>query len=324
MMRPRLRSGGMTLVEIAISCAAVLTGLAIAFEVTTMTTRAQSYITAADEAQARASKLIADLRGACFASKRVYQDDAEGRAYFAALDTTEFPPVADALLPIIDTSGRLEADAPGVRRTGNAMMFACEASPMDVRTATNRTRRVDVVRFFSVYPTQRNRRVTRALATQTDLMRFASIEYADRASIDAVTDVNDKRDVVLALRAAGITRAWVAGGALATAFFDLKADGTIAASPVAAPRIELPKGLPLRNLLGDSHMTVAGNDPLLKVPTFAEVTSAAPSYPGGFEVKVVGPFGGRQVLVRLVILAGVPNNTDARAQTSRIFSVRDL
>ena len=78
------------------------------------------------------------------------------------------------------------------------------------------------------------------------------------------------------------------------------------------------------NLLGDSKITVAGNDPKLRVPSFAEATTATPSYPGGFEIKVVGPFGGRQVLVRLVVVAGVAGSEDAVATTSRIFSVRDL
>ena len=317
-------SVGTTLVELAVATSIAITALLVLYEITASVTRTQAYVAARDSAQARANKLVTDVRAAAFASRRVLQDDAEGRSYFGALETGEFPPAAGTHLPVIDTAGRLEADAAGTRFTGNAMMLVCESPPMDVRTTQAHTRRVDLVRFFAVYPTLRARRVCRSIPQQTDLVGLASVTYADKSSLDAITDATDKKDAVVALRNAGVTRAWAVGAPLASSFFDLLANGTVATTPDPLPRIEPPPGYAYRNLLGDSKMTVAANDPKLQVPAFAEATAAAPAYPGGFEIKVVGPFGGRQVLVRLVVVAGVAGSEDAVAKTSRIFSVRDL
>ena len=325
MTRPaRSRRSGVTLVEVIVSSAIAVAILLVVTEIVQTTTRAQTYVAARDRAQSRASLVVADLRAAGFASRRVYQDDAVGRAYLAALDAAGYAVMSGARLPVVDAAGRLEPDGGDLSRTGNAVLFACEDPPQDVTPASGHVRRVDVVRFFGIFPTRVAGRVTQSLADRIDLVRFSSRPYADRASLDAITDLADRADAIHALRAQGIDRAWLAGAAIGAAFFDLRIDGTISPTPVASPTITcLPDALPTL-VLGDGRMTVAPNDAKLSVPSFAAADAAEPSYPSGFEVKIVGPSGGRQILVRLVVVAGANRDFDAVAQTTRIFAVRDL
>jgi len=70
---------------------------------------------------------------------------------------------------------------------------------------------VDIVRFFGVYPTRLPDKVVEAMPDRIDLVRFASRQYVDKASLDQITVALDRSDVVQALHALGITRCWVAG-----------------------------------------------------------------------------------------------------------------
>ena len=317
------RSRGLSLLELTIATSIMVGALLMVNEFVGTAQRAQVYIGARDKASQHGSQLISDLRGAGLSSRRLFQDDAEGRSYLAALDTASFPILAGARLPVVDASGRLEPDAAGARRTGNALLLACEDRPQQFTTSGAR-HRVDVVRFIGVFPTRRTGKIVEAMPDRIDLVRFASRQYADKASLDQIAVAAEKAEVVLALRAQGMTRAWVAGAAIGSAFFALNADGTVASAPVVSPVIDCPPDAPARTMLGSSKTSVAPNSPALRIPQFAEPDTAATAFPSGFEVKVVGPSGGRQVLVRLVLLVGVTGGADADASLVRLFSVRDL
>jgi hypothetical protein len=224
----------------------------------------------------------------------------------------------------VDAKGRLDPDAPGVRRTGNALLLACEDRPREFSTPGGGRYRVDIVRFVAVYPTRRAGKVVDAAPDRIDLVRFASRPYADKGSLEQIPVAAERVEVVKTLTAQGVGRAWVAGAPIDSAFFDLKADGSIAATAVASPVIDCPPEAPVRTMLNAVKASVAPNSPALRVPTFAELDTSAPGFPSGFEVKVVGPSGGRQVLVRLTILTGAHAGPDAASTTERLFSVRDL
>ena len=313
----------MSMVELTVAISVLVGTLLLVQELIGTTQNAQVFIAARDRAAQQSAKLVGDLRSAGLSSRRLFQDDAEGRSYLAALTTTTYPILADTRLPVVDPAGRLEPDVAGGRRTGDTLLLACEDRPREFVTGANR-HRVDVVRFFAVYPTLRAGRVVDALANRIDLVRFASRPYVDRASLDAITDAAEKVLVVQALRAGGISRAWVPGALVDTSFFDLNATGTVDTTPVLTPIIDTMPGVPERPMLGESKSTVAPNNAALRVPAFAQLDATIPLFPSGFEVKVVGPSGGRQVLVRLTILTGAHAGPDAASTTERLFSVRDL
>jgi len=318
------RSRAHTLLEMTLAMSIMVGVLLIVSEFIGSAQHAQIYINARNKAMQYAGKLITDLRGAGLASRRLYQDDAEGRSYLAALDSTKFPVLAGARLPVVDSKGRLDPDAPGVRRTGNALLLACEDRPREFSTPGGGRYRVDIVRFVAVYPTRRAGKVVDAAPDRIDLVRFSSRPYADKGSLEQIPVAADRVEVVKTLTAQGVGRAWVAGAPIDSAFFDLKADGSIAATAVASPVIDCPPEAPVRTMLNAVKASVAPNSPALRVPTFAELDTSAPGFPSGFEVKVVGPSGGREVFVRLVVLVGVAGGPDAQATSTRLFSVRDL
>lgn len=317
-------SRGHTLFELTLAMSIMVGVMLMVCELIGSAQHAQIYINARNKASQHASKLITDLRAAGLSSRRLYQDDAEGRSYLAALDATKYPVMAGTRLPVVDANGRLDPDAVGVRRTGNALLLACEDRPREFTTTGGGRHRVDIVKFVSVYPTRRTVKVVDAIPDRIDLVRFASRAYADKGSLDQIPVAAEKVEVVKALKAQGVNRCWIAGAAIGAAFFDLNTDGTIAAAPVAAPVIDCAPEQPVRTMLGASKASVAPNSTKMKVPTFAQLDATAPAYPSGFEVKVVGPSGGREVLVRLVILVGVAGGQDAEATSTRLFSVRDL
>jgi hypothetical protein len=317
------RSRGVSLLELTIATGIFLGVMLMVQEVISTSQRAQVYIAARDRASQHSANLIADLRGAGLASRRVYQDDAEGRSYLAALDMTGMPLLADARLPVIDPLGRLELDGASAPRTGNALLLACEDRPQEF-TATGGRYRVDIVRFFGVYPTRLPDKVVEAMPDRIDLVRFASRQYVDKASLDQITVALDRSDVVQALHALGITRCWVAGAAIDSAFFQLNTDGSISTTPIASPVIDAPPDALPRLMIGATKASIAPNSPALRVPSFARTDVLKPAFPSGFEVKVVGPSGGRQVLVRLTLVCGVRDGPDADSTTVRQFSVRDL
>lgn len=324
MSPPSLRNrSGMSLIEVTIATSILIASLLMVQEVIGTTQAAQVYIAARDRASQQSADLIADVRSAGLSSRRLYQDDDEGRGYLAALDTAALPILGDTRLPVVDPVGRLDQDAIGVRRAGNALLLACEDRPMQIPTSGAR-HRIDIVRFFAVYPTRRTGKVADALADRIDLVRFTSRPYADRASIEQVTDPGEKVEVVLALRAAGITRECLAGVPIAQAFFSLNADGSISTTEIVSPIIDATPDNRPRAMLGNSRSSVAPNSPALHVPFLAQLDNTLPAFPSGFEVKVVGPSGGRQVLVRLTLVTGAHTGPDAASTTERLFSVRDL
>lgn len=321
--RATRRSRGLSLVELTIATAIFVGVLLIVQEVLSTTERAQVYINARDRSSQYASKLIADLRGAGLSSRRFFQDDAEGQSYLAALNTASFPVMADVRLPVVEAAGRLETDAVATRLTGNAILIACEDRPQILVGGTSRYR-VDLVRFFAMYPTRRPGKVIDSIADRIDLVRYVSRLYADKASLEQISNASHRAEVVMALHAQGITRAWVPGVAIDSAFFNMASDGSISATPVSSPVIDAPPEALPRTMLGDSKVSLSPNNPALRVPSFALLDVTAPDFPSGFEVKAVGPSGGRQVLVRLCLIAAVRDGPDADSTTTRLFSVRDL
>jgi len=156
-------------------------------------------------------------------------------------------------------------------------------------------------------------------------LRLANQPGSSRLVGHALSEQDLEREIaVQALRAGGITRTCISGVALAQTFFALNADGSISTTQVVAPVIDTTPDNRPRSMLGDSRSSVAPNSPALRVPSFAQLDNTMPAFPSGFEVKVVGPSGGRQVLLRLTLLTGAHSGPDAASTTERLFSVRDL
>ena len=322
-MRRARRSRGLSIVEITVGAAITVGLLLVVGEVVHVTATTQHQIDRQDRGWSVANEALASMRTAAFASRRVYGADAEGASLFGILDLAALPPLPGTRLPTPLVAGRLAPDAIGETSGGNALFLVLEEAPLDVQ-ATGGRYRVDLVRFVAFYLTQRPERVVQARADRVDLVRFASRALADRAGLDAIASAGDRAEVVAALRARGIDRAWAAGQPAATALFALRVDNTIDPVPVVSPTLPPAADWPPRAFLERERMTVAGNDPALRVPRFCQPVVGQPAFPSGFEVKIVGPSGGRQVLVRLALQAGTTVGGDLPVDVTKVLTVRDL
>ncbi len=319
-MRRTRNSVGHTLVEVAVAVT-ILTALLLVFgELVSVTAQAHGMVVTRDATTRTTQRLLRELHGAAFSTLRVLGDDAEGNSLFACLELNGMTPVAHTRLPVFSPDGGLGADPSGVDLTGNALLLVTEDRPLDVAVGGT-TYRVDVVRFCAFYLTARTERVTLAIDHKLDLARFTSVRYADVRSLNVIASSTDRATVGLALRDAGITRAWVPEEAAATAFHDIDGTGALEASPVSSPVIEAALDEPLRALLLGERVTVLENDTSRRVPLLAHADGA---FPCGFEAKVVGPWRPRRMLVRLVLAAGSPSSPvglDVVTDVSKILTI---
>ena len=321
-MHRRKNSRGFTLLEVSIAMAIGVSLTIVLASVIDMTLKTQTQITLEDQSGSFGQKLLTDIRRAAFSSRRIYSDDSEGQGFFAALDNGSLPPITGTRLPLVNRDGRLEPDGASETDTGNALMFAIEAQPEDI-PAGGSSFRVDRVRFIAFYVTERNTKVVAARNTKLDVVRYVSGVYADYASIERIQDADDKDDVITALYASGLRYAWRSGYGVNSSFHALTVTGSMAGTPTASFTIAVDTDHPMKRLLENKRISVAGNGDLHDVPLYAQADVSLPLFPSGFEAKVVGPTGARKLLFRLSLLAGHPGQLDVHKRLQRVLTVRD-
>ncbi|MFP5246673.1 MAG: hypothetical protein ACLGH0_08255, partial [Thermoanaerobaculia bacterium] len=121
--------------------------------------------------------------------------------------------------------------------------------------------------------------------------------------------------IVQKLIAAGLQRAWDPGRPINNAFYDLfgATDGTFNTAlnnptiPLTNTRTLL-RGMLGARISGKMAYSVAfQRTPPFSltqtIPLFARPNNSLPNYPSGFEVKIVGPAGNRQVFSRVMLMA---------------------
>jgi prepilin-type N-terminal cleavage/methylation domain-containing protein len=269
-------------------------------------------------------------------------------------------PVAGTQLPGNDPALTLAPDPVGSRYTGNALLVARQLPPVAINVVAGSpvasypalTFYVDRYRFEYFYLTFHgtpNHSAFRNGDHILDMWQVRTIEYADYSqlanatvnmSAGQLTDLSTKLQATVALPAGTIVSgpnppnlqtAWSPGQPIASAFYNIDANLTLAA-PIAAfsfaaadlasggsllPALSggriggkmdytvaylnsVAAGPPGGRLLAGVPLNEAGTDGRNPLPQYAQL---APSLPldCGLEVKVVGQAGARQVLARLVM-----------------------
>jgi hypothetical protein len=146
-----------------------------------------------------------------------------------------------------------------------------------------------------------------------------SVEYADYFQLSSLP--SGTGEIVEKLIDAGLEQAWDPGRPITSAFYTLAdaTDGTFG-SPLRSPTIEeasnhtLLKGLLGGRISGAMEYSVAFGSYRLPQPQalFGIADTSRPGYPGGFEVKIVGPAGNRQVLTRLLLMAHIRGDFESQ------------
>jgi len=274
------------------------------------------------------------LQSEIIQTRMVFEENALGASYRSTLTLSpDYPTWTTSLLPIADIGSTLMApDAPGTRFAGNALLLARQMSPLTVTYDDDndiRTPDIEFVadryRFDYVYLSPNPSRSFSRTGLTLDLVRATSAEYADYFQLNTLP--SGKGAIATKLIAAGLQRAWDPGKPIASAFYDLSGatDGVFDA-PVRSPAIPVTRTRTLlRNLLG-GRITGSMSYSVAFTPTaprtpfplpqamakFAQPDLSRPGFPAGFEAKIVGPAGNRQVMTRILLMAHIRGSYEAQ------------
>jgi prepilin-type N-terminal cleavage/methylation domain-containing protein len=320
---------GFTLLELTITMV-ILTAITLLVERTlSITHDTDLHLDARQAAQHRGSEVAFEIHRGVASSRRIFARGAVGNAYAAALDLTRAPPISSVRLPLPDEAGSLAPDALGDPRTGNALLFVREAEPVGCPTdaVNGPSRLIDVYRFVCWYPRPTDRRlVPEAARSALDLVVWRSIGYPAYRQLMAIEDVDERRRVVQHLyEELGHRHAWDPNESVDHAFYALDLVGTIANFPTTAFRIREDVDRSEGSRLVYADVQLARTDPTSAVKRAVLTTDDPSSWvPDGFEVKVAGPSGHRQVWIHVTVEAPAGRGRTAAYATTLVASARDL
>jgi prepilin-type N-terminal cleavage/methylation domain-containing protein len=253
------------------------------------------------------------------------------------------PLQVNSLLPIPDASNVMQPDSGtgASRTTGNILFITRQLPPVlipydhDNNPLTpNINFPADRYRFEIYYLTRNNNRAFGSAAYSVDLIQARSIDFADYFQLNALIGAGgsfsaaQKTQIVNGLTAAGINIAWdPMNQPVTNAFYSIGASGTMTLKSGQGIWVYSAKSM-LPELQGGSisgkivysvgfRPTATTTFPIsgvgydttgtqvmgIQIPKYAVVDSTLPSFPSGFEVKIVGSGAARKVLLRLVLLS---------------------
>jgi len=250
-----------------------------------------------------------------------FQEDDLGDSYRSAF-TPSIPAWTTSVLPVIDTTTTVIApDGSGTRFTGNSLLLARQMPPLTVlydHDDDDHTPEVEFVadryRFEYIYLSPTYVKSFARSGMKLDLRMATSIEYADYFQLSTLPSGTGA--IAQQLIDADLDRAWDPGKPIDAAFYELSgATDDVFDSPIRSPEIEedtnrtLLKGLLGGRVTGAMEYSVAFGS--YRLPQ-AQGMFAQPASPGGFEVKIVGPSGNRQVLSRILLMAHVRDRYESQ------------
>lgn len=322
MRRPSQR--GFSLMEITIVLAIVSGVMILTYRLIEETVTATMFNESHNDLAVMSQQAVNAVQAEVMQARLVFEENTQGIAYRTALTFPTAPGVwTTSVLPIIDASTvTLEPDTTTTRFTGNALFLVRQMPPLTLMyDHDGKANTADIefladrYRFDYIY-LRKDTTVKFARSGQTaDLMMATSEEYADYFQLSGVTA--KPGNLAAKVIAAGLKQAWDPGKDVTASFYDLSGatDGTFDAA-IKKPTIPimktktLLKGLLGGRITGKMSYSVAFAAPSgpaypLRVPIaqFAQPIAALPNYPSGFEVKIIGPAGNRQVLTRIVLMA---------------------
>lgn len=259
----------------------------------------------------------------------IYQNDAVGQAYLGKLEVdASYPVTTTNILPVIDSTGTFYQDTLAITRTGNAFLFVKDCAPY-VGNAGISTRRVNIYRLIYYYLSPINKPISDKQQSLR-LVRWVSKEFADYNQIIDIQSGITRTDFITNLFTnRNISYTWITHNTPTTAFYRIYSNGSIDAIPDSTYTIQKDTVENFIPSMGRGYASVAWNrssqfwTPDL-VPKFAQAYSGGSGFPHGFEVQIIGPSGGRQILIRLVLAYSVPlNKTVASSEAITIVAMRE-
>lgn len=240
-------------------------------------------------------------------SRAIFQDDAYGRALWGQLNWSGHTPIAGTRLPVIRETGSLSPSEIGDATSpfdstavGNALLFTESMGHISAGGYW-----IDRYRLRGYYLTKADSMKMMGKSYAYDLIEWVGPTYLDYTEMAGAPGAVFSDAV-----AQGYTLAWNAQAtSLDSTVWDVSAGGSLAAQ--AAPTLDPVTCHSATHVFGDGGDTryaVAFNTvdhyPIQDaVPAFGSAHASGDGFPNGFEVMVVGPTGGRKILLRLVLVA---------------------
>lgn len=293
------------------------------------TRNAERYLSAVRRVTERGQRVAYELRELVTASRRLFVNDAVGQGYLEALVLDRLPRVGTARLPLADELGILQPDPAGDPHTGNLLLFLEEDDALAVLVDPlgQVTRYVDTYRFVCVYPHATDRYVVNGpgATPAVDLVVWRSGRFPSYSQITGIENAVERRTAVIDLvQRHGLEVALDPDGTVDTAFYDMDPLGTLSATPVPDPQVPEDPAAAAGGRLVYANLRLAPTaDDAHRRALFTR-DDPAEWTPGGFEVKVVGPSGARQVWMHVVVEAQATRGELAVLPCTVIASIRDL
>lgn len=332
-LRTRRHHGarGFTMLETLFTIV-ILSMLTLVVQQTLSTTHsADRYLHAVRRATDRGDAVSYEVFDLVDASRKLFEKDALGDDYLAALDLTRFQPVPTARLPRIDEGHGIAPDAPGDPHTGNILLFVEETDPVEcvADPATKKARYIDVYRFVCIYPHETDRRLVSDGTFARDLVMWRSRAYPSRAQIMSIEDEDERRNIVADLyNQYGCDRIWDPNAEVDLAFYDTDVFGTISPLPTTGPTIAEDEDSTVfgRLVHDDTQLARTDSERAHYRAVMTTLTRDDPDTwtPDGFEVKIVGASGSRKVWLHIVVESMAAAGQVAVHPNTLIVSARDM
>lgn len=247
-------------------------------------------------------------------SKRIFQNTASDNAFLNKISLSNLPSrISTSQLPVIVSSGSLSPNSAGFNpaNVGNSLFFVGHSttSILNGVAGSTTTVMIDGYTFIYYYLTpQYSAGLLRT--TSYNVYRWESVTYADYQQLTSFSNTTEQKNIAKQLYSDNITNLFDPSQTSVTnAFYTVNSAGAISSS--SNNLINNPGGSKLMiNIItgitgGGFRYGIAPNSSIWPsnpktVPLYA---TASGVFPAGFEVAVEGQAGGRQVLVRSVIVA---------------------
>jgi prepilin-type N-terminal cleavage/methylation domain-containing protein len=320
----RSNQRGFTLLEVIVVLAIISVMMIAVYTMLEETMRTSMFNESHNDLAILTQKAVNSLQTEVLQTKMVFQEDTAGSAYRAALRLpSQYPVWTDSFLPVIQPAVSMSPDS-STRYTGNSVLLARQLAPLRITYDHDSNAMTPEIEFVAdryvfeyAYLTPLTSPSFSGSGRTLDLVMTTSVPYADYFQLVSLGPAAMAR-VVPKLVAANVLNAWDPGQPVASAFYALSGatDGVFDAA-LANHRIDLGSAKSLLPSLRGGRISgaisysvaFAPNAPAqpypLRVPmrVFAKTITGRPGFPSGFEVKIAGPSGNRQVMTRIVLMS---------------------
>jgi prepilin-type N-terminal cleavage/methylation domain-containing protein len=331
------RERGYSLIELIVVVAIVGIAVLAAYGIIGDALRTSIRVESRNALATLAQRPVNILQVAVLHSRTVFSNDTIGQAYYTRVVAqlpADFAPLGNTRLPLIDVSEtQIAPDVAATPQVGNCLLIARQLPPVFVNYDHDNNAGTATVPFpidryrFELYflRPDTSRRFARTLIP-IDIARFRSVEFADYFQLNPLIGTGgsftatQKNQVVAGLVTNNLTKAWdpTPGTAITAAFYDLTTAGAnigrLTVNNAAVLTRYDTKSLE-RDFTGGAisgkinysiafRMSTTQEFPIRhRIPQYAVYNAAAPLFPSGLEIKIVGVGPTQRTLARLVVMS---------------------